>query len=87
MVLFDTTFLSLLLHSGARPPNDSTGNPVTKSKERIEFLIQTLDKNKTKIIIPTPALAELLVLSDPNGPQYLKEIQNKSCFRISDFDQ
>ena len=68
MVLFDATALSLLLHPGAKPPNDSTGNPVSRARERIELLVQTLDEKKAKIIIPTPALAELLVIAGPAGP-------------------
>ena len=66
---------------------DATGKPILNAAERVDFLIETLDKSKTKIIIPTPALAELLVLAGPAGPEYLEKIQDKACFRICDFDQ
>jgi predicted nucleic acid-binding protein len=87
MVLFDATTLSLLLHPGAKPPKDAKGNPVERCSERIEHLVRTLDESKTKIIIPTPALSELLVIAGAAGPKYLSEINGRSCFKVSDFDQ
>lgn len=86
MVLFDATALSLLLHPGAKPPTDSAGQPVSKAQERMELLVKTLDEKKTKIIIPTPALAELLVVAGSAGPQYLNELTSRSCFKLVDFD-
>src|ERR1039457_262045 len=87
MVLFDATVLSLLLHPGAKPPKDANGNPVERAPERIEHLIRTLEEEKVKIIIPTPALSELLVVAGPEGAKYLAEINGRSCFKVSDFDQ
>lgn len=87
MVLFDTSILSLLLHPGAKPPTDSRGNRIERCQERVEHLVQTLDQDKTKIVIPTPALSELLVVAGADGPKYLDEINSRSCFKISDFDQ
>ena len=61
MVVFDATFLSHLLYPESRPPlNPSTKQPVARAKERIEYLIETLWEAKQKIVIPTPALSELL---------------------------
>jgi|SRR5271169_1285664 len=87
MVLFDTTFLSLLLHPGSNPPLGSDGNPVKRCKDRIENLIQLLSEKKTKIIIPTPVLSEILVLSGKSGPDYLSAINDRACFEIKSFDQ
>lgn len=87
MVLFDTTFLSLLLHPEAKPPLGSDGNPVSRCKDRIENLIQSLSDRKTKIIIPTPVLSEILVLSGKSGPDYLNAINERACFEIKSFDQ
>lgn len=87
MVLFDATVLSLLLHPGAKPPNDARGHPVERAPERIENLVRTLEEEKAKIIIPTPALSELLVVAGPEGAKYLTEINGRSCFKVSDFDQ
>lgn len=87
MVLFDTTFLSLLLHPEAKPPLGTDGNPVLRCKDRIENLIQSLSDKKTKVIIPTPVLSEILVLSGKSGPDYLSAINDRACFEIKSFDQ
>ena len=58
-----------------------------RCQERIEYLVRMLDEAKTKIIIPTPALSEVLVIAGPDGSKYLAEINNRSCFKIADFDQ
>ena len=64
MVVFDATFLSHLLYPKSRPPLDpSTGQPVEKAKERVEFLVRCLQETKQKIIVPTPALSELLAIA------------------------
>ncbi len=87
MVLFDATVLSLLLHPGAKPPQDSKGDPIERAPERVDHLVRTLEEKRTKIIVPTPALSELLVLAGPDGAKYLAEINKRSCFKVSDFDQ
>src|SRR6266446_3919177 len=87
MVAFDTSFLSLLLYPDAKPPLDpSTNKPVERAKERIEHLVESLEKAKEKIIIPTPALSEFLVLAAEAGPDYLAEINISSVFEVADFD-
>jgi hypothetical protein len=69
IVLFDTGMLSLALHQTARFPLDpSTGLPVTRPKDRVEFLVAELSKQRAQIIIPTPALAEFLVVVEPQVP-------------------
>lgn len=62
MIVFDASILLFLLAPEARPPNDpKTGQPVTRCKERIEHLIATLERDRTKVIVPTPVLSEVLV--------------------------
>lgn len=57
MVGFDASFISLLLHPNARAPHDpKTKVPVHRAKEKIAYLIDTLEKAKIKVLIPTPAL-------------------------------
>src|SRR5258708_16501301 len=87
MGVFDNTFLCLLFHPEAKPPNDSKGKPVTRCKDRIDQLVSELEARHAKIIIPTPALAELLVLAGPDYVKYLNEINGRSCFKVADFDQ
>jgi hypothetical protein len=88
MVSVDTGMLSLLLYPGAKPPSDpATGKPVDKAQERVEQLIDDLERAKERIIIPAPALSEFLVLAGQDGPQYLSEISLLSNIYIQPFDQ
>jgi hypothetical protein len=58
MVVFDTSAIVLALDDRALPPTDpSTGKPVERCKERIEYLLATLSKAHTPVLIPTPVLA------------------------------
>ena len=45
-----------------------------------------LEKSKTRIIIPTPGLSELLVRAGPAGAALVAQIQRSSVFRIAPFD-
>jgi predicted nucleic acid-binding protein len=87
MALFDNTFLCLLFHPMAKPPCEEQNNPISRCQERIDFLVSQLEEQHTKILIPTPALAELLVIAGPNYVQYLNDINGRACFKIVDYDQ
>jgi len=72
MVVFDATTLLYLLDPEAKAPTDpETGESVSRVKDRITFLVSELEKRKEKIIVPTPALSELLVRAGDAGPKYL----------------
>lgn len=87
MVVIDATTLMLLLRPGVPIPNDANGVPIDRPKERIEFLVQQLDKAGTKIVIPTPALSEALVRAGVAGSQDLVDkVQKYAVFRIEAFD-
>jgi predicted nucleic acid-binding protein len=84
---FDSDVLSLVLNPTLEPPIDpTTERPVEKTAERLEYLIADLEKTKTRVIIPAPALSEFLVIADESGPDYLTEIDRKSSFSIEPFD-
>ena len=51
----DSSDLLLMLRPDTPVPAGPDGVPIDKPKERIDYLVQQLDKAKTKIIIPTPA--------------------------------
>jgi predicted nucleic acid-binding protein len=88
MVSFDAGELALLLFPGAKAPDDpKTKKPVEKAQERVEQLIDDLDAAKERIIIPAPALSEFLVLTGPDGPQYLSELSLLSHVYVQPFDQ
>jgi hypothetical protein len=87
MVVFDATMLSLLLREGAKPPLDpATGNPVEYAAIRIAHLVEQLEKSRTIVIIPTPALTEILIKAGPAGPAIIARIQKSSVLRIQSFD-
>ena len=88
MVTIDNTTLALLLHPKAKAPNDpQTNQPLQKARERIEQLISDLDAEDERVIVPTPVLAELLILAGSEGPQYLEAIQDSKTLLIRGFDE
>ena len=88
MPVFDATALLYFLDPDARAPLDpETNAPLTDAKVRIEFLITTLEARRDTIIIPTPALSEVLVHADIAAPEYLEILNSTRCFRIVPFDQ
>ncbi|MHA1567341.1 MAG: type II toxin-antitoxin system VapC family toxin [Alphaproteobacteria bacterium] len=87
MVVFDTTILLPLLWPDVpEPRNPNTNQLVEGFRERINHLLETIEKSRTKIIIPTPALSEILVRTGAAGPGYLAQITAASVFRIVAFD-
>lgn len=64
MIATDETFLSILLHPKAKGPLDpSTGKPIPNLHARIDDLIEKWHEDGETIIIPTPPLAEFLILA------------------------
>jgi len=53
----------------------------------MEYLVATLTRQKEKIIVPTPALSELLVRAGEAGPEYLQILNGTAAFKATDFDQ
>lgn len=87
MIVIDTAMLLLFLSPIATPPLDPlTKQPILHAKERMEFLINTLDQKKTKIIIPTPVLAETLVHAGAALEGYMEILSKRTVFRIVSFD-
>lgn len=85
-VVFDSSTLLLVLQPTATPPIDpATGKPLEHAVERVEYLIRQLSRAKTKVLIPTPVLSEVLVHAGAASTQYLT-LLNQSPFRIVPFD-
>jgi hypothetical protein len=80
IVSFDSTTLSLILDRNAKA---STKN----AAEAVADLLQSLVEEKARIIIPTPVLAEVLLMATHDGPNFLTEIKKYSCFQIRPFDE
>lgn len=87
MVAVDATILLLIVNPTAGTPLDPNGKPIEFVKERIDHLIDELHRLGTTILIPTPALAEVLVRAPASDAQrILDELQKLKVFRIEPFD-
>ncbi len=86
--LFDTGFLYVLFDDRARVPRDAKGKPVVdRAQDRIDFLVQRISAGRdNKIILPTPALAEFMLLAADRWIDYLTIIRRRSIFEIAGFD-
>lgn len=85
-VLLDANMLLLLLDSKLTGPKDANGQPVPQVNERMNYLVSELQRQREKIIIPTPALAEVLVRAAAAGGDYLTRLSRSSAFKIEPFD-
>jgi predicted nucleic acid-binding protein len=84
---FDATFIMPLLRPEVGFPPDSAGKPIEKAKERLAYLVEGLERSATRIVIPTPALSEILVRAGTRGSQQIVETLDKSrIFKIEPFD-
>ena len=87
MKVLDTTALSVLFVPGAPLCRKGTTIPIKHAKERLELLIERIVKNREQIIIPTPALSELLVKVPPDMvTPLLDQLNSSTWFRIEAFD-
>ena len=81
LVAFDSVVLGAYLHPDAAYPK-----PVDRVPERLKHLVETLEAGHARIIIPTPALSEFLVLAADDAAAYLAELTNSAVFAIEPFD-
>jgi len=79
MVVFDANFLIYFLDPKIK---DGVG-----SNPRIDHLVATIQKTSDRIIVPTPALSELLVKAGDAGPKYLEIVARSKYFRVAEFGE
>jgi predicted nucleic acid-binding protein len=72
-VAVDASFLRALLESGSRT------DPISK-------LIQELSSENAKVIIPTPALAQVLTHAPMKAEAWMRTLNTYSCFQVRPFD-
>jgi predicted nucleic acid-binding protein len=77
MVVFDANFLIYFLDSKVK--GGVGANP------RVDHLVATIQKTGERIVVPTPALCELLVGAAEAGPAFLAIIARSKYFRIAEF--
>jgi predicted nucleic acid-binding protein len=84
---FDASMLVYVVTPNALAPIDpTTGYPVERCGERVDHLLNTLQKSGTRIIIPAPALAEVLVKALDAAAEYLTQLTKSRHFSIRPFD-
>lgn len=87
MILFDSTMLLLTIRPSVNAPVDKkTGKPVEYVAERTNALLAKLEKQKVKIIIPTPVLSEVLIDAGKEMGSLIQSIQKNPIFQIMPFD-
>lgn len=88
IVAFDASILIYVIDEKANAPVDpATGQPVDGCRARVMHLLEILQQENAKVIIPTPALAEVLVRAAKGGPEFLQILGSARHFRIVGFDQ
>lgn len=88
IVAFDASILIYIIDEQANAPVDpATRQPVEGCRARVMHLLEILQRQDAKIIIPTPALAEVLVRAAKGGPEFLQILGSNKHFRIVGFDQ
>jgi predicted nucleic acid-binding protein len=76
-VVFDASFLIALL--------DPTIKGEGSIDARVDFLVRTIDKARQKIVVPTPALSEVLIGAGDAAPKYLDILNRSARFKIVPF--
>lgn len=79
MVVFDANFLVYFL--------DPKINGGAGSNARVDHLVATIQGTGERIVVPTPALSELLVRAGDAGPRYLDIIARSKFFRVAEFGE
>lgn len=79
MIAFDTTFLTLMLVPDAK-------HSIANARDRVEFLISDIHGSGERIIIPTPALSEILVRGGSARNDIIQTLTKSPKFLIAPFD-
>ena len=87
MVVFDTTVALLAFRPGSPPPGDpATGRPIEHADARVSELLERLGKARTRIVIPAPALCELLIRAEGDVTELVAQLSRSATFRVEPFD-
>lgn len=88
IVVLDATVLVYFLDDKAKPPKQKGAERVVeRCRERVEYLIDSLQASKAKIIVPTPVLAEVLVGAGGSASEWLRILTTSKHFRLAPFDE
>jgi hypothetical protein len=79
MIAFDTTFLTLIFVPDAK-------HDIPDAADRVQFLISDIHGTGEKILVPTPALSEILVKAGKAKNQIATELTQSPKFQVGAFD-
>jgi predicted nucleic acid-binding protein len=85
-VVFDASFLAALTDE-ATPVRAVTGGTPADTRDRLAYLIERLDDGGADVVIPTPALAEVLSVATRDPSAALATLDAQARFRVVPFDQ
>jgi hypothetical protein len=89
--VFDATSMLLLTDDLALAPPQalSTHNtvPLEDPRDRLKFLLETLDDERTDVVVPTPVLTELLSSARTDVGATLSVLNGLARIRIEGFGQ
>lgn len=68
-------------------PSAKLAKEIPNGQRRIEHFIDTLSRERAKIIVPTPVLGEFLAYARTDGPTYLAEMTGSEVFDIQPYDE
>lgn len=87
IVAVDTSVLVLMINPDARPPLDpGTSAPLSRVADRINLFLSSFAAGDT-LLVPTPVLAELLVLAGDQGPGLFASLQTLAKVKLAAFDE
>jgi len=87
-VVIDASMLLLFLRPDTRVPHGHDGKPApSHARERVENLIKELDESGATVVVPAPALAEVLVrATSDEANEVLDRMRASAVFDIVPFD-
>ena len=86
-VCLDATALMCLLDARMDVFSAPDGTTVSHMQRRMEHLVATIDQAKGSVVVPTPALAELLVGAGTQRAAMLRVLENRKAIRVEPFDK
>lgn len=85
-VAIDASVLAYLFDASAAAPAGPDGSLVSHCQARVEHLLSELQQARATLIIPAPALSEILVYAGEAAPSWLGTLAGNRCCRIAPFD-
>ena len=87
IICLDATALMCLLDTRMNKLPSPDGSTVCRMQERMDFMVETIDEVRGSVIVPTPALAELLVGAGNQRASMLRALEGRRAVRVAPFDK